>query len=233
MKIVKKKISDTVIEAITEQIKNGDLKEGDRLPNLTDYAKQLGVSRLSVREAVRTLEQLGAVRSIPKVGTTIVCDDISKWAYPTVTNIFDDVDTLQQLFDARILFEGFFASSCAKNLTSDAAASLTDIISRQRKAIAAGNINQFYELDTLFHTSIASYSNNIFIQRGYVELIESTNNSVTEILRRNPQNIQGSLEMHEKILKAILEKDPEQAEYYARRHLQALKESKWREEITM
>lgn len=228
MKVVKKKVADSIIDIFTEQIKNGELKNGDRLPNLTDYAKQLGVSRLSVREAIRTLEQLGAVSSSPKVGTVVICDDVNKWAYPTVSNIFDDVDTLQQLFDARILFEGYFAYECAKRSDPATVEKLKNIISYQEKAYSEGDWNTFYLYDTQFHSAIAEACDNMFIQRVYIELIESTNESVTDILRRSPENIEDSLLIHKKIFNAIKDGKPAAAEKYAHQHLRRLKEYRWR-----
>lgn len=74
-----KNVAATIIEDFETKIKNGQLKKGDRLPNENEYAKQLGVSRGSLREAMKTLQAMGAVSQKPKVGIKIVCDNPNLW----------------------------------------------------------------------------------------------------------------------------------------------------------
>src|SRR3954465_7846499 len=53
---------------LRERITSGDLREGDRLPSETALAEQAGVSRSTVREALRTLEEGGLIpRASPRV----------------------------------------------------------------------------------------------------------------------------------------------------------------------
>ena len=59
---------DQLAGLLRERITSGDLREGDRLPSETALAKQAGVSRSTVREALRILEQGGLVeRASPRI----------------------------------------------------------------------------------------------------------------------------------------------------------------------
>jgi DNA-binding transcriptional regulator YhcF (GntR family) len=66
---------EPVVDRIEEQILTGGLRVGDRLPGEWDFAARLEVSRSAVREAIRTLEAQGVVRSTvgagPSGGTVV------------------------------------------------------------------------------------------------------------------------------------------------------------------
>lgn len=64
-------LRDATIDQIGKRIIAESLKPGDRLPTEQEWSQQLGVSRLTVREALKSLAYLGVVRSAPKRGTTV------------------------------------------------------------------------------------------------------------------------------------------------------------------
>lgn len=68
------KVYEKVLEYIKSEVRRGNLKRGERLPPERELAEQLGVSRNSVREAVRTLGLMGFVSSIQGAGNYISCD---------------------------------------------------------------------------------------------------------------------------------------------------------------
>ena len=63
-----------MLDYIKAEIRRGNLKRGERLPPERELAEQLGVSRNSVREAVRTLSLMGFVSSVQGAGNYISCD---------------------------------------------------------------------------------------------------------------------------------------------------------------
>ena len=65
---------EKVIEHIKSEIWQGTLKRGERLPPERELAESLGVSRNSVREAIRTLSLLGFVSSTQGAGNFVTCD---------------------------------------------------------------------------------------------------------------------------------------------------------------
>src|SRR3712207_9476286 len=66
--IENRKISSRIMEQIKENILRGKLRVGDKLPSERELSTQLGVSRSSVREALRSLDILGVVVSIQGEG---------------------------------------------------------------------------------------------------------------------------------------------------------------------
>ena len=55
-------ISSTVVDLIMNYLLSGDLKPGDKLPTEHEFAKQLGVGRNSIREAIKMLSSIGVVK---------------------------------------------------------------------------------------------------------------------------------------------------------------------------
>ena len=68
--IENRKISSRIMEQIKENILRGKLRVGDKLPSERELSTQLGVSRSSVREALRSLDILGVVVSVQGEGTS-------------------------------------------------------------------------------------------------------------------------------------------------------------------
>ena len=101
----RRKIRDVVADHLTSYITSERLKPGDRLPTETALAEQFGVSRLSLREATKSLEFLGIIASKPGVGLTVGSVDLER-----VTSYLGFHPALQkapdiQLIETRILIE--------------------------------------------------------------------------------------------------------------------------------
>jgi len=65
------KLGEQVVAQIKEYILRNKLKSGDRLPTEQEFADMLGVSRVSIREATKSLGFLGIVRAAPRRGLTL------------------------------------------------------------------------------------------------------------------------------------------------------------------
>jgi GntR family transcriptional repressor for pyruvate dehydrogenase complex len=66
--IKRQNIYEQVIHHLQEFIIDNSIKPGDRLPTETELAQRLGVSRQSIREAVKVLESVGVVETRPRDG---------------------------------------------------------------------------------------------------------------------------------------------------------------------
>src|SRR6476660_10272833 len=64
-------LSDHIVEQIAEMIARGALKPGDRIPSEKQLCQQFGVSRTSVREALRSLSVMGILESPAGDGTFV------------------------------------------------------------------------------------------------------------------------------------------------------------------
>ena len=97
-----------------DRILSGEFKPGDVLPSEREIAAELEVSRIPVREAMKSLEYLGVVRQQRGRGVVVQEADLGnalKVVGPLVTTITPDI--LENLFDFRILIEPYAAEQAA------------------------------------------------------------------------------------------------------------------------
>jgi GntR family transcriptional regulator, transcriptional repressor for pyruvate dehydrogenase complex len=151
------KIRDRIASRLRSYIARHDLKVGDRLPTETQLALQFGVSRLSVREATKTLEFLGIVKSKPGLGLSVGQIDLERigeliGSHPAIQSA-----SARQLIETRIVVETGVLPHVMRRMKADPAvhASLQQIVQRMRKV---RKLRDFIELDVEFHRSLVAAS---------------------------------------------------------------------------
>lgn len=142
-----------IANAIRESIQRGEFAPGTALPPERELAKQLGVSRSSVREALIALEMTGWV-DIRTGNGVFVMQPLPQSAAPVAEAEFG----LEDLLQARLAFEGMLAERAARHGTAaqrEQLRALTDALLRYRDNDAA-----FLEQDKRFHLLIGEMSGN-------------------------------------------------------------------------
>lgn len=137
-------LKQRVYEAIQDLIIRGVLQPGQHLRE-TDLARQLGVSRGPVREALHLLERDGWVDLRPRFGA-FVHNPSSR-----------EVD---EFFDVKILLEAETARLAAMNATERAVGELDDLLAAADRAMAESDERALMEASALFHRGIATLSGN-------------------------------------------------------------------------
>ena len=115
-KLWRKKAYMEVAEQIRDKIFSDKLKLFQRLPSERDLAEQFGVSRVVVREAIRTLESSGlvTVKKGPK-GGIFVAQDYERPIVDSITNLLAGGEVnLDNLFEVRLLIEPYAAARVAE-----------------------------------------------------------------------------------------------------------------------
>lgn len=143
---------------LRERITAGDLREGERLPSETLLATQAGVSRSTVREALRTLQEAGLIeRSSPRV--MVVARRTEDPAFRELRHeLRRRRVTFHHLHEALVLLEPELARFAA--LRADAAdiRTLRELIALQEQHL--GHFQEWSRLDVEFHLAIAETSGN-------------------------------------------------------------------------
>ncbi|MGX5769718.1 FadR/GntR family transcriptional regulator [Microbacterium ureisolvens] len=155
--------SNHVIDQVKRMIASGELKAGDRLPIEKELAAQLGVSRGSLREAVRSLATLGVLETRQGDGTYVTQLDPSSLLRPLEfwAGLQEATQPVDLLAVRRVL-ETESAGLAAVRLTDAEFDELEKILSDIDSELASGNLEPetFIDADAAFHRRIAVASGN-------------------------------------------------------------------------
>jgi GntR family transcriptional regulator, transcriptional repressor for pyruvate dehydrogenase complex len=198
--------SGEVQRQIETAIRNGDFATGERLPSERELVETFGVSRVSIREAIRSLETLGLVRVYQGRGA-FVNDRRSGLGEPLARWLDVHRDEVLELFDVRSALDGFAAELAVRNYDDDK----IDAIARAEQAFAeaahdGASAADLVSLDIDFHLAIADAAGNRLLH----DLLSDVHLYLTEarhlVLSSGERSAQ-SAEEHARIRSAIAARD--------------------------
>lgn len=200
-------------------LENNHLSPGDRLPSERELAATLGVSRPSVREAVRSLQAEGRLLVRHGQGVFVAEPAAQRSLRESMANLDH---SLSELFAMREVLEVPAAQWAAQRQDSDALASVQSAFDDLNHALARDphDFDQLQRLDAQFHLRIVQAAGN--------RLLEQTQGVLNDLLEtgmRTTLEVQGRLEQsrreHERILTALLDGDASAAARAARTHVRS------------
>lgn len=207
---------------IQSAIFSGKLKVGARLPNERELGDVFGVSRTTLREALRLLEMLGIieVRRGAAGGSYIVEPGPERAGLLLGAFIHFRHATSQDLNEFRETFEAETASWAAQRATAAECQSLFDIVKQIGEVKASGSWEKFVDLDLRFHVKIAQASKNqirLAIMQGIHEVFRNSSLAIAGLdtpAWRDQQESEISA-----IATAIAGHQPEEARRLMRHHV--------------
>jgi len=151
-------LTDEAIERIKEMIVSGELRPGGRLPKEADLAERLGLSRNSLREAVKALSLI-RVLDVRQGDGTYVTSLQPEVLLDTVGFIIDfhRDDSVLYLLEVRRILEAEATAMAARKMTDEELAELGKVLDGME---AASDLNELIEGDLEFHRRIAHGSGN-------------------------------------------------------------------------
>ena len=219
--VTKTKLHEQIVIQIQALIDKGRLRHGDHLPPERELATIFKVSRHSVREAIRILEQKRILKSRPGSGTYIILEDESSVVDFLARAINHEKKTIFEIFQFRELLEPQIAGLAAQNATAEDLSILRDILQRQQKEL--NNNAASKDLDQDFHRALArATGNSVLLQ--VVELLDHIFLKSRHAYSQRPQRNRLSLKGHQQILKAVKNKDSRTARKLMTGHLNAIRE---------
>ena len=118
-KIKTKSLSEEVVKQIFDSFKNNELKPGDKLPSEMELSKIFNVSRGTIREAMKYLENFGFISINPGSGTYINKTGFDLFLNKTAASIFMNANELKNLMEIRKLLEVYGAGQAARNANAE------------------------------------------------------------------------------------------------------------------
>jgi DNA-binding GntR family transcriptional regulator len=200
-KLKNRPLYEDVADGLREQIFSKQIAPGSWLDEQL-LAKQFGISRTPMREAIKVLASEG-----------LITIKMRRGAYVTEVNRGD----LEQIYTVLSLLESQAVKEVAIKASEDELNLLDSLHHRLEKAAADRDIEQFFEINSKFHELIQEIAGNRWMN-GVIDDLRK----VLKLHRResltSTGRIQNSLMEHREILKAILKRDQLAAEAAMRKH---------------
>ncbi len=158
-------LSIQVTEQLVDRIRSGGYAEGDRLPAERELARELGVSRIVVREALRGLSEQGLVEIRPGVGTFVTSLDTAVTVRMLSRYIRQSRLNPVHLFEVRRLLEPALAEKAAERADASAIEAMRANLQRTQNAVErlggeAEQAEAFAWADLEFHELMAEATGN-------------------------------------------------------------------------
>lgn len=210
-------MTEEAIDKIRERIVNGSWGPGDRLPKESDLAAQLGLSRNSLREAVRALSQLRVLEVRQGDGTYVSSlePDLLLESTGFVSHLLLG-DTEVELYEVRRILEAAAAALAAGRIRAEGKAELAAILDRMRRA---ETVEELVEADVAFHAVIAKAAGNAVLASLLASLSTRTMRVRLWHGRAADDALDETREEHRRIYEAIVAGDPELARAAATAHI--------------
>jgi DNA-binding FadR family transcriptional regulator len=214
-----------VEERIRSMVFSGELGGGEKLPPEGELARQFGVSRTTVREALRALASDGLITKLPGIrgGSFVQSVDYQSLGVLLRDSLHQRVQLgclrADELAMVRQYLEVPAAWLAAEHRSTADLAALRQIVQRQR-TISVDD-SEVSDLDSRFHRTIAAASGNRVLA-AFVTALHSETEPV-HYLDLSPEVGRETVRQHQKIVKAIAENDPDAAEEAVVEHLSYLR----------
>jgi GntR family transcriptional repressor for pyruvate dehydrogenase complex len=215
----RKRVFEDVARQVQKLIVDGVLKPGDLLPPERQLAERFGVSRNSVRDAIRVLELTGLVVARHGEGNVVADVSVDTLVAPIALLLLRKRKLVGELLDVRKMLEPGLAARAAANATEEQIARLEAILRRQRAKALRGEAT--IDEDSQFHYAIALAAQNTVVLKlldVLMDLLRETRNRSLQVEGRLERSLAG----HRRVLDAIKRHDPAGAERAVRQHLEEI-----------
>ena len=205
-----------VVEHVRSLIRSGEVRPGDRLPPERELARELKISRSSLRAGIGFLAAMGVLKSRHGAGTFVsdgppALDASSLSVLGTLHNFLP-----WQMFEARLVIEAHVAALAAERATDEHIASLAEEVAEMYATLS--DPQEYLIHDVRFHRTVARAAGNPILAT-LMETITANPYGARQVTVDHAQDLRESAEMHRDIYRAIRSRNPAQARLTMERHL--------------
>lgn len=213
--------SQEVLKQIRTLIIEEKLRPGDRLLGEREMAVELGVSRTTLREALRTMELLGWLEIKPGGGTFIRDAQLNEVISPLALALSVEPARIEELWETRITLEVECAGLAALRASEEDLQGIADALREMKYSV--GDLEVYAKADAQFHFLVAQASQNSMMNR----LLQTFVVHILELIKkagplRFSHDVGGldTIQEHISIYEAIASRNAEEARAQMRKHLE-------------
>lgn len=213
------RISEVIVAQVRQLMRQGQLKPGDRLPAERDLCEHFGVSRVTVREALRMLESSGLVeiRVGARGGAFVTAPTSGRVGDGLADLLTLSVISATDVAEARLVLELGIVPLVCQRATPEDLDALGEICERSKAALRDGHYS--VDLSCEFHVRVAHSTGNPALGLLVESLRGPVIMSLGEATATAPETGQRGVLEHEKFVDAVRRRDPVAAAGIMRGHL--------------
>ncbi|MFJ5998311.1 FadR/GntR family transcriptional regulator [Streptomyces sp. NPDC092370] len=205
---------EEALEQILQVVRLGLVPGGERLPAERELAERLGISRVTLREVLKVLQDQGLVESRRgRYGGTFVLPRADAVGEDELRRRIAEVDIEDVLRFREVLEVGAAGLCAAHGLERKQADRLREALARTHDAPLA----EYRRLDTLLHLTIAELSGSPTLTAQYAA-VRATVNDLLDCIPLLVRNLEHSQRQHTALVEAVIEGEADQAREIAREH---------------
>jgi DNA-binding FadR family transcriptional regulator len=215
--------AESVADELLQLVVDGTYPPGGTMPSEAELADRFQVSRLTVREAIRTLASTRVIRT--QQGRSSVINSPDQWSPLDPRLLWARGQTTgeplllpRRLMEARRTVEVGITELAASRRNEDHLAKMVDLIEQMRQAHEQTDVDRYVEADLGFHAMLFEAADNVFLDA----LLEPLT-SVLRTLRHQTSSVSDirihAIDWHAKILACVRDGDPDTSREAMRGHL--------------
>lgn len=211
-----KKKSSFIADQILRMIDTGHYKAGSKLPSERAITEQMGVSRPSLREAISALQIVGILESRPGDGTYVSNPAATEELMRRAVTVLEESDSPFENMQARKALE-IGAARIAITVATDAELNTLKAVWDEKCLRGRqGDLEEYLRYGKEFHLVIARATRNRTIEAIMEKLLDMTIQPLWINMRRDyflkdPSRIELMLDIHDRIMRAIIDRDMDRA----------------------
>lgn len=210
-----RRLYEEIADQIQQLISGGDLKPGDKLLSERELADRLQVSRVSVREAIRSLEMLGLIEIRHGEGTFVRDTSADEVIRPLAMFLAVERGSLLDMFEVRRIFETATSALAAERATEEEVENIGVLLDRMKDKIRQGDPEGGESFDAAYHYAVAEATHNPLLIKLLRTVHEEWSKAVSagsqQLLVSSDKNAQRIIDQHTRVLEAIRAHDPSTA----------------------
>lgn len=209
-----------IVDVVMDMIARGEVQYGDRFYNEQELVTMLGISRPTLREALRVLEFLGVATVVPHKGISINRPSQSGGYLPLLYILMFEKTTGKELFQLRQAMQLEMAALAAQTRTEEDIKALRALVlqmEQQKKAAP----ETFSQLDDAFHRKLMEISGNRLVCKLMDTIHPMLQNQLTSHIRNLSKHRDQTIAEHTRIVDCLEKGDSSAAHHAMYDHLTA------------
>lgn len=200
--VMSRTLVDTVVEQLRESIFSGRFAPGERLVE-AELAREVGISRGPIREALAVLEKDGILINVPRRGKFLPAFDAT---------------SIDEIYSLRKVIETYAVQLIVGSLDDERRAALHESLDEIQRAADTGDMLVLAQSDIAFHERLYELSGHALLQRVWAEAVSGKLRMLLNFTVRT-HTIGTTVENHRAIVDAILDKDTRRARKLVSDHI--------------